>query len=151
MYDLSVSLFDSVRCFLHYGFFFFFKQKTAYEMRISDWSSDVCSSDLMALGAQTKATGTNSIVIGGNFAEASGTGAIAIGTGPNTKASADNALALGSNAAATNQNSVALGAGSTTDRDNSVSVGSAGNGGPITHVAAGTPLSSDTRRVRKKS
>src|SRR3546814_2307442 len=33
-------------CFL----FFFFKQKTAYEMRISDWSSDVCSSDLDAEG-----------------------------------------------------------------------------------------------------
>src|SRR3546814_3329967 len=29
--------------------FFFFKQKTAYEMRISDWSSDVCSSDLRPL------------------------------------------------------------------------------------------------------
>src|SRR3546814_12598712 len=29
---------------------FFFKQKTAYEMRISDWSSDVCSSDLMRIG-----------------------------------------------------------------------------------------------------
>src|SRR3546814_3587134 len=29
-------------------YFFFFKQKTAYEMRISDWSSDVCSSDLPA-------------------------------------------------------------------------------------------------------
>src|SRR3546814_20447947 len=29
-----------------FPFFFFFKQKTAYEMRISDWSSDVCSSDL---------------------------------------------------------------------------------------------------------
>src|SRR3546814_11661431 len=29
--------------------FFFFKQKTAYEMRISDWSSDVCSSDLHAM------------------------------------------------------------------------------------------------------
>src|SRR3546814_2332687 len=29
---------------------FFFKQKTAYEMRISDWSSDVCSSDLAATG-----------------------------------------------------------------------------------------------------
>src|SRR3546814_1077734 len=28
-------------------FIFFFKQKTAYEMRISDWSSDVCSSDLL--------------------------------------------------------------------------------------------------------
>src|SRR3546814_3715727 len=33
-------------------FFFFFKQKTAYEMRISDWSSDVCSSDLSALPAR---------------------------------------------------------------------------------------------------
>src|SRR3546814_12444219 len=31
-------------------FFFFFKQKTAYEMRISDWSSDVCSSDLTIKG-----------------------------------------------------------------------------------------------------
>src|SRR3546814_16858204 len=31
--------------------FFFFKQKTAYEMRISDWSSDVCSSDLTGLNA----------------------------------------------------------------------------------------------------
>src|SRR3546814_3137689 len=29
--------------------FFFFKQKTAYEMRISDWSSDVCSSDLLEI------------------------------------------------------------------------------------------------------
>src|SRR3546814_8768177 len=33
-------------CGFVYCFFFFFKQKTAYEMRISDWSSDVCSSDL---------------------------------------------------------------------------------------------------------
>src|SRR3546814_4265206 len=32
--------------------FFFFKQKTAYEMRISDWSSDVCSSDLAIAGAR---------------------------------------------------------------------------------------------------
>src|SRR3546814_20318512 len=31
--------------------FVFFKQKTAYEMRISDWSSDVCSSDLLSLQA----------------------------------------------------------------------------------------------------
>src|SRR3546814_10944972 len=40
--------------------FFFFKQKTAYEMRISDWSSDVCSSDLRALDAlvKTKLDGT---------------------------------------------------------------------------------------------
>src|SRR3546814_9413080 len=32
-----------------FHYFFFFKQKTAYEMRISDWSSDVCSSDLQAI------------------------------------------------------------------------------------------------------
>src|SRR3546814_1474738 len=49
-------------------FFFFFKQKTAYEMRISDWSSDVCSSDLVrrhrpdtaghAVGVQLQLPGT---------------------------------------------------------------------------------------------
>src|SRR3546814_9635747 len=37
-----------VICFV--CFVFFFKQKTAYEMRISDWSSDVCSSDLLFAG-----------------------------------------------------------------------------------------------------
>src|SRR3546814_5132754 len=36
------------------SFFFFFKQKTAYEMRISDWSSDVCSSDLQGLDADAR-------------------------------------------------------------------------------------------------
>src|SRR3546814_10876868 len=36
-------LFESIHLVI---FLFFFKQKTAYEMRISDWSSDVCSSDL---------------------------------------------------------------------------------------------------------
>src|SRR3546814_13023886 len=38
-------------------YFFFFKQKTAYEMRISDWSSDVCASDLLALVASAIASG----------------------------------------------------------------------------------------------
>src|SRR3546814_5051174 len=37
--------------------FFFFKQKTAYEMRISDWSSDVCSSDLARSRARGRAQG----------------------------------------------------------------------------------------------
>src|SRR3546814_4526879 len=40
--------------------FFFFKQKTAYEMRISDWSSDVCSSDLgflLTVGVDLKGKG----------------------------------------------------------------------------------------------
>src|SRR3546814_3319925 len=35
-----------VWCYYYVCFLLFFKQKTAYEMRISDWSSDVCSSDL---------------------------------------------------------------------------------------------------------
>src|SRR3546814_2697542 len=37
---------DVICVFVVCVFLFFFKQKTAYEMRISDWSSDVCSSDL---------------------------------------------------------------------------------------------------------
>src|SRR3546814_1470736 len=36
----------SIRCMCTVLYIVFFKQKTAYEMRISDWSSDVCSSDL---------------------------------------------------------------------------------------------------------
>src|SRR3546814_6685882 len=43
----KLSLYDN------YLVFFFFKQKTAYEMRISDWSSDVCSSDLILRGDKT--------------------------------------------------------------------------------------------------
>src|SRR3546814_2648413 len=54
---MSLEWFVDSRCLWFVGFdllvvyyscvFFFFKQKTAYEMRISDWSSDVCSSDLI--------------------------------------------------------------------------------------------------------
>src|SRR3546814_12455043 len=49
MYLLSVLDFiiELVFVYIDYVLFFFFKQKTAYEMRISDWSSDVCSSDLL--------------------------------------------------------------------------------------------------------
>src|SRR3546814_9766887 len=43
---MSFPFYFFISCFLRFLFFFFFKQKTAYEMRISDWSSDVCSSDL---------------------------------------------------------------------------------------------------------
>src|SRR3546814_9933605 len=42
-YFSFILTFSSLSVFV---FLFFFKQKTAYEMRISDWSSDVCSSDL---------------------------------------------------------------------------------------------------------
>src|SRR3546814_6901493 len=44
--------------FMFNSLFFFFKQKTAYEMRISDWSSDVCSSDLS--GARPRGTAAGS-------------------------------------------------------------------------------------------
>src|SRR3546814_9467532 len=54
-------------------FFFFFKQKTAYEMRISDWSSDVCSSDLARDGlnprtahADAGALRIDALVLGAN-------------------------------------------------------------------------------------
>src|SRR3546814_7187695 len=45
---LEIVMFNRIELCM-YGYFFFFKQKTAYEMRISDWSSDVCSSDLQHL------------------------------------------------------------------------------------------------------
>src|SRR3546814_8361439 len=44
-------------CYVVYMFFFFFKQKTAYEMRISDWSSDVCFSDLQGRGVAAEREG----------------------------------------------------------------------------------------------
>src|SRR3546814_4468552 len=43
--------------------FFFFKQKTAYEMRISDWSSDVCSSDLEFSASIIAASASTAILI----------------------------------------------------------------------------------------
>src|SRR3546814_2593170 len=45
---------------------FFFKQKTAYEMRISDWSSDVCSSDLWPRAILLNAWGTANMRTGGD-------------------------------------------------------------------------------------
>src|SRR3546814_7904090 len=42
--------------------FFFFKQKTAYEMRISDWSSDVCSSDLRAAAVGANGVGNRGLL-----------------------------------------------------------------------------------------
>src|SRR3546814_6223964 len=51
-------------CFCVLYFVFFFKQKTAYEMRISDWSSDVCSSDLDMLFY-----GVLGVIIGGRLGE----------------------------------------------------------------------------------
>src|SRR3546814_3071854 len=49
---MQLALYLSVCLSLVLSLFFFFKQKTAYDMRISDWSSDVCSSDLPAAAAR---------------------------------------------------------------------------------------------------
>src|SRR3546814_2036769 len=49
--------------------FFFFKQKTAYELRISDWSSDVCSSDLrIHCWSRARFAAPDSLTISGNLA-----------------------------------------------------------------------------------
>src|SRR3546814_9555385 len=67
MYDYYVVLGNDciVRgCVLVFFCFFFFKQKTAYEMRISDWSSDVCSSDLAIL-RHAREVGAQLVVAGG--------------------------------------------------------------------------------------
>src|SRR3546814_5149039 len=55
---------------------FFFKQKTAYEMRISDWSSDVCSSDPSGIGAAIQegtVSATTSVSRNGNISITGGT------------------------------------------------------------------------------
>src|SRR3546814_5253580 len=64
------------------SFLFFFKQKTAYEMRISDWSSDVCSSDLpnpeklqaygLGLANLVQALEANNANVGAGFIERQG-------------------------------------------------------------------------------
>src|SRR3546814_10246961 len=56
---------------------FFFKQKTAYELRISDWSSDVCSSDLIAATTLAKAQSVASAFPGVTAVEAAGSTATA--------------------------------------------------------------------------
>src|SRR3546814_20865226 len=57
--------------------FFFFKQKTAYEMRISDWSSDVCSSDLEQLFRVMVNIGRNALDAGARRIEV--TAAVRVG------------------------------------------------------------------------
>src|SRR3546814_3685293 len=59
LFCLGVLMFVVGLCYVKLSYwyrvyFFFFKQKTAYEMRISDWSSDVCSSDLPRAGSVAK-------------------------------------------------------------------------------------------------
>src|SRR3546814_8443348 len=50
-YSLVIVFFVFYLMIVYFWLFFFFKQKTAYEMCISDWSSDVCSSDLCVVSA----------------------------------------------------------------------------------------------------
>src|SRR3546814_397448 len=60
-------------------FFFFFKQKTAYELRISDWSSDVCSSDLFDLPARIADVVQIIAYLGGDAPRAGGIAAADLG------------------------------------------------------------------------
>src|SRR3546814_4333103 len=88
-------------------FFFFVKQKTAYEMRISDWSSDVCSSDLlvytpgtMTEGAVTVDAWVQNVETGGVQMVSTGTGTLAVNMS-NDGVAIDNEAVTGSESAAT--------------------------------------------------
>src|SRR3546814_15912807 len=59
--------------------FFFFKQKPAYEMRISDWSSDVCSSDLTPDGLRYVSMAKGLVKPSGSYARAPRRYAVALG------------------------------------------------------------------------
>src|SRR3546814_1123208 len=61
-----------------FGGIFFFKQKTAYEMRISDWSSDVCSSDLCGTWPPSKVTVCPAIECSVSCGTSHAAGAIAV-------------------------------------------------------------------------
>src|SRR3546814_7848843 len=60
---MCFSLFFTYVYFSYVYLCFFFKQKTAYEMRISDWSSDVCSSDLLQRGDHLGAAGVAGVAV----------------------------------------------------------------------------------------
>src|SRR3546814_8585628 len=74
---MCVESFHVVWGFIVLLLFFFFKQKTAYEIRISDWSSDVCSSDLLDLRllahpkTPTLVSARSPITVGGAFSRPS--------------------------------------------------------------------------------
>src|SRR3546814_8939852 len=79
--------------FVFYVCFFFFKQKTAYEMRISDWSSDVCSSDLKMVVDATTDRVVGLHMIGPDAPEILQAAAIAVKAGL-TKQAFDDTVAL---------------------------------------------------------
>src|SRR3546814_1305999 len=77
-------------------YFFFFKQKTAYEMRISDWSSDVCSSDLIAQDLEARAADLRTMIALA-AASAPANDVVSVGSGPAARA----AIAWGAKVSAT--------------------------------------------------
>src|SRR3546814_2701944 len=64
---------------------FFFKQKTAYEMRISDWSSDVCSSDLHTQASQVAHVNGEFVLTTGHGELRADKLLVATGRAPNTR------------------------------------------------------------------
>src|SRR3546814_11249692 len=79
---------------------FFFKQKTAYEMRISDWSSDVCSSDLGCGMASSETASAASVAVSGAISIAPATTAMAGKSLPGMAAICRSAGAIGGAATA---------------------------------------------------
>src|SRR3546814_2947360 len=71
-YDMIAHIYVIYRHHYPLWMFFFFKQKTAYELRISDWSSDVCSSDLARLCMGTRRPSRRSKRLLANAANPSG-------------------------------------------------------------------------------
>src|SRR3546814_12196686 len=110
---------------------FLFKQKTAYEMRISDWSSDVCSSDLLTTDGYAKdADGYRSVTgaVSANEATAVGssntvTGLRGTAVGASNAASATQSVAVGYNNTAGAAKSIAIGAGASATADRSIVLG----------------------------
>src|SRR3546814_1722483 len=91
--------------------FFFFKQKTAYEMRISDWSSDVCSSDLeQQVRTFDHFANTVAVFLGGLAAN------FRIGPGPQTTRDLDAELDLIGRHAAFEMIAIGIGAHEVKDR-----------------------------------
>src|SRR3546814_5333105 len=79
---------------LVYCFVFFFKQKTAYEMRISDWSSDVCSSDLPELRNRSAVVLRKSSIITASDTLASGISTLVSATTSGLSAEGSSSSAL---------------------------------------------------------
>src|SRR3546814_5855070 len=104
---------------------FFFKQKTAYEMRISDWSSDVCSSDLVLNAGGSVTNQTHTAITGGN----GGNGGLGKDVAGGLGGDGGTGILLSAGGSVTNQGGITGGAGGTGGTSILGSTGNPGAGG----------------------